>query len=122
MWPLSGLKLVKVKLKAMKSHEEQVQKMNVDAKSLTDQLEDSSQVKGDLKDFNRRWAVTFEKIGEKSYFRGLNEMQRQKHILENQKHSWKSLAVHEFVSSHEDVLSFAFFIHLSKYIWILISK
>ena len=56
--------IIQVKLKAMKSHEEQVERMNLAAKSLSQYLEEPEELQRTVADFNRRWAETFEKIGE----------------------------------------------------------
>jgi len=55
---------LKVKLKAMKSNEDKVEKMNAHGTSLIKRSRSTEKVKSDMEAFNTRWETTFSKYSE----------------------------------------------------------
>ena len=71
LWSLHGICLIlQVKLRAMKSHDDRVEKLNERVKELMENPNIPKKLQEDLEEFNKRWGNTFEKIGEYSLFCG----------------------------------------------------
>ena len=62
MHPLKLSLSTQIKSKAMKSQEERVEKMNRQAEKVFQQTS-STKVREDVEEFNKRWKITFQKIG-----------------------------------------------------------
>ena len=58
--------ILQVKLRAMKSHDDRVEKLNERVKELMENPNIPKKLQEDLEEFNKRWGNTFEKIGEYS--------------------------------------------------------
>ena len=67
---LTIILLSQIKLKAMKSQEERVEKMQKQAEKVLQQSS-SSTVREDVEEFNKRWKITFQKIGKLFFFAAL---------------------------------------------------
>ena len=53
---------LQVKLKAMKSHEDRIERLNQEASSLLESSATTTQIRMDLEAFTNRWETTFNKI------------------------------------------------------------